>query len=81
MELPKRKISIIRMTSDTLLVGGVVCQKYNGVYCPIFKEKLSRDKINAIFDFLQNEKRKWEAQAERAVAELLRELNFNYKLN
>ena len=77
----KNNISIIRMNSDTLLVGGVICQKYNGVYCPIFKDKIGKEKINAIFDFLQKEKKKWEAEAKRAVAELLNELNFNYKLN
>ena len=79
-----KKIEIIRLDEHTLLVDGEHCYNINGVYLSADKKKINKMdgvKIDAIYDFLVAEKKYWESKAEKAVRNLLVELNFKFKYN
>lgn len=83
--MEENKISIIRISTDTIMIDGMVCVNVHGVYCPEFGHKLGSVRINAMFDWLKAEREILEMRdaqkAEVAVHNLLSEMNFKYKLN
>ena len=32
--MEQRKVNIVRIDSETIIVDYILCKKYNGVYCP-----------------------------------------------
>jgi len=83
--MEQRKVNIVRIDSETIIVDYILCKKYNGVYCPTEKIKLGTERQDAVFDFINKERKRGEEkllrEAENAVNLLLYELNFKYKLN
>ena len=77
----EKKTQVIRISSDVLIVGGIICRKTHGIYCAEFQRKLGTDRINAIFDYIKGEKDQLMIEATFAVQSLLIELNFKYKQN
>ncbi len=83
--MEQRKVNIVRIDSETIIVDYILCKKYNGVYCPTEEIKLGANRQDALFDFIKKEREKAErdlhVKAELAVNMVLAELNFKYKLN
>jgi hypothetical protein len=69
---------IRRINDSTLIVGGQVCVNIHGIYYPQDQSPLGAQKINAIWDYLDDEKKALKQNAVIRVRELLIECNIKY---
>lgn len=80
-----KQINVTRLDSECIIVDYIICRKIHGVYCATSNHELGVRRIEAIFDFIEDEKKvktKMDMkEAEKAVNLLLLEINFKYKQN
>ena len=79
------EVNVTRLDSECIIVDYIVCRKIHGVYCATSNHELGERRIEALFEFIEDEKRlksKMDMkEAEKAVNLLLLEINFKYKQN